>query len=86
MAQMSAMVADGQPIARVLEARRVWTKRKPLVTGALKRLSVNASQDLLRRAARADRILKGRGTGDVWQELQCLALCMSGMKPGTCNI
>lgn len=86
MAQMSAMVAGGQPIARVLEARRVWAKRKPLVTGALKRLSVDASQDLLRRAARADRILKGRGTGDVWQELQCLALCMSGMKPGTCNI
>ena len=86
LAQMAAMVATGQPVARVLEARRVWAKRKPLVSAALKRLSPEASRDLLRRAARTDRILKGRGTGDVWQELQCLALCLSGLKPGTCNI
>jgi DNA polymerase-3 subunit delta len=86
LAQMAAMVAAGQPLTRALEARRVWAKRKPLVSAALKRLSPQASQDLLRRAARADRVLKGRGKGDVWQELQCLALSMSGLKPGTCNI
>ncbi|MDO8705203.1 MAG: DNA polymerase III subunit delta [Sulfuricaulis sp.] len=86
LAQMAALVAAGQPVMRVLEARRVWAKRKPLMTAALKRLSLEASQDLLRRAARTDRILKGRGSGDVWQELQCLALCMSGLKPSTCNI
>jgi len=86
LAQMADLVASGQPVMRVLEARRVWAKRKPLVGAALKRLSSQASQDLLRRAARADRILKGRGSGDVWQELQCLALSMSGLKPATCNI
>ncbi len=86
LSQMAAMVAGGQPVMRVLEARRVWAKRKPLMAAALKRLSLEASQDLLRRAARTDRILKGRGTGDVWQELQCLALSMSGLKPATCNI
>lgn len=86
LAQMAAMVAGGQPVTRVLEARRVWAKRKPLMTAALKRLSLEASQDLLRRAARTDRILKGRGAGDVWQELQCLALSMSGLKPGTCRL
>lgn len=86
LAQMADLVASGQPLMRVLEARRVWAKRKPLVSAALKRLSSRASQDLLRRAARTDRILKGRGTGDVWQELQCLALSMSGLKPATCNI
>ena len=85
LAQMAAMVAAGQPVMRVIEARRVWTKRKPLVSAALKRLSRDASQDLLRRAARADRILKGRGRGDVWQELQCLALGMSGLSVGTCG-
>jgi len=84
LAQMAAMVAAGQPVMRVIEARRVWTKRKPLVGAALKRLSREASQDLLRRAARTDRVLKGRGRGDVWQELQCLALGMSGLKTGTC--
>ncbi|GAB4507515.1 MAG: DNA polymerase III subunit delta [Sulfuricaulis sp.] len=86
LAQMADLVASGQPVMRVLEARRVWAKRKPLIGTALKRLSSHASEDLLRRAARADRILKGRGTGDVWQELQCLALGMSGLRPATCNI
>jgi DNA polymerase III subunit delta len=84
LAQMAAMVAAGQPVTRVLDARRVWAKRKPLVSAALKRLSREATQDLLRRAARTDRVLKGRGRGDVWQELQCLALGMSGLKTGTC--
>jgi DNA polymerase III subunit delta len=86
LSQMAAMVATGQPVTRVLDARRVWTKRKPLLTAALKRLSPEAAQNLLRRAARTDRILKGRAAGDVWQELQCLALGMSGLKPGTCTV
>ena len=86
LAQMADLVASGQPVMRVLETRRVWAKRKPLVSAALKRLSSRASQDLLLRAARTDRILKGRGSGDVWQELQCLALSMSGLTPVTCNI
>ena len=84
LAQMASRVAAGQPLARVLDEQRVWAKRKPLVGAALKRLTPPASQDLLLRAARTDRILKGRGRGDVWRELQCLALCMSGLKPATC--
>ncbi len=84
LAQMAAMIAAGQPVMRALETRRVWAKRKPLVSAALKRLSRESTQDLLRRAARADRVLKGRGRGEVWQELQCLALGLSGLKTGAC--
>jgi DNA polymerase-3 subunit delta len=85
LAQMAHLVACGQPLARVLDARRVWTKRKPLVGAALKRLPRQAWQDLLQRAARADRILKGRGAGDIWQELHCLAWGMCGVRLGTCR-
>lgn len=85
LAQMARLVAAGQPAARVMDARRVWTKRKPLVGAALKRLPPQAWQGLLQRAARADRILKGRASGDIWQELQCLALGMCGLKLGTCR-
>lgn len=81
LAQMAAQLKAGQPLPQVLETRRVWAKRKPLVSGALKRLSFEATQDLLLGAARADRILKGRGAGDVWQELQCLAFGMGGFQP-----
>lgn len=83
LAQMATLIAAGQPLARVLETRRVWAKRKPLVSAALKRLPRDAWQDLLSHSARADRILKGRGAGDIWKELQCLALRISGMKLST---
>lgn len=86
LAQMASQVAAGQSPAQVLEARRVWAKRKPLVGAALKRLSPDAAQDLLRHAARADRVLKGRADGDVWQELECLALRLCGMTPTTCPV
>jgi len=86
LSQMAALVASGQPVMRVLDARHVWAKRKPLMSAALKRLSYEAAQDLLRRAARTDRVLKGRATGDVWQELECLALGLSGLKSGACTI
>jgi len=85
LAQLARLVAAGQPAARAMDARRVWAKRKPLVGAALKRLPPDAWQSLLQRAARADRILKGRGAGDIWQELQCLALGMCGLKLGTCR-
>ena len=85
LAQMARLVAAGQPAARAMDARRVWTKRKPLVSAALKRLSLESCQRLLQRAARADRILKGRAAGDIWQELQCLALGMCGLRLGTCR-
>jgi DNA polymerase-3 subunit delta len=85
LAQMARLVAAGQPEARAMDARRVWTKRKPLVGAALKRLPLQAWLNLLQRAARADRVIKGRGAGDIWQELQCLALGMCGLKLGTCR-
>ena len=86
LAQMAALVAAGQPVMRVLEARRGGGQRKTPMTAPPTRPSLGGGQEPLRRAARTDRILKGRGSGDVWRELQCLALCMSGLKPGTCNI
>ena len=82
---MSEVGQRARAAARAMDARRVWTKRKPLVSAALKRLPLEAWQGLLQRAARADRILKGRGAGDIWQELQCLALSMCGLKLGTCR-
>jgi len=83
LAQMASQVADGQPVMRVLEARRVWAKRKPLVGGALKRLDADDCSDLLLHAARIDRVLKGRASGDVWQALNDLALQLTGVTPAT---
>ncbi len=80
LAQMSAMIAAGQPLQRVLDTRRVWAKRKPLVSQALKRSRPGEWLNLIQRSARADRVLKGRRAGNVWCELECLALGMGGLK------
>jgi hypothetical protein len=47
---------------------------------ALARHNVEQWRALLVRAARVDRIVKGRQRGDVWHELECLALEISGAK------
>jgi DNA polymerase III subunit delta len=85
LAAMAQQVAAGKPAAAVLEERRVWARRRPLVSQALKRLRADECLRLVQRAARADRVLKGRRRGDVWQELECLALGIAGTRPRTCQ-
>jgi DNA polymerase-3 subunit delta len=86
LAQIAARLAQGEQEARVFGAYHVWPRRQPLVRRATKRSGPNWWFALLRRAARADRILKGRLGGDIWQELQCLVMAMSGCNVATCRI
>ena len=81
LASLSVRVAAGESAEQALDAARVWSRRKPLVRQALKRLAPAAWLGVLQRAARVDRVIKGRATGDTWRELQNLALAMSGLKP-----
>ena len=79
LASLSVRVAAGESAEQALDAARVWSRRKPLVRQALKRLAPAAWLGVLQRAARVDRVIKGRATGDAWRELQNLALAMSGL-------
>jgi DNA polymerase-3 subunit delta len=81
LAQISAQLAQGRQEAAVLQAHRVWANRRPLVTRALRRLRSGHWLALLARAARADRVLKGRAHGQIWQELESLVLAVSGIRP-----
>lgn len=83
-AQMAAAIAAGKTEAAALESQRVWPRRRPLVSRALRRGTAGLWQGLLCRAARVDRIVKGRRKGDAWQELECLALAMGGVRLRTC--
>lgn len=83
MAQISSQLAQGQPEANVLQANRVWSNRRALVTQALRRLRPAQWLVLVVRAARVDRILKGRAPGEVWQELEILVLAVCGIRPMT---
>ena len=84
LAQLAADVAAGVPAAQAMETQRVWGKHKPLVAQALKRGGPAHWQALLLRAARLDRVIKGRAAGDAWQALECMALALGGVRLATC--
>lgn len=82
LAQAGARIGAGESQARVLETLG-WPRRRTLLAAALGRSRVSAWRGALRQAAYADRVLTGRAAGDIWQELQRLALGMCGVRaPG----
>jgi DNA polymerase-3 subunit delta len=85
VAAISAEVAAGRPLAQVLDAHQVWTKRKPLVGKAGGRGRTRDWERWLGRAAETERVIKGRRAGDAWRELECRALEMAGVNLPTCR-
>jgi DNA polymerase-3 subunit delta len=80
LARMAQAIASGRSEAQVLDEFRVWQRRKPLVHEALTRTTLGEWNDLVSAAARADRVAKGRRAGDVWLELESLALALGGLR------
>lgn len=78
LAAMSAQLEAGQPSDRVLAP--VWSKRKPAVSAGLRRHNSRRWQQMLRRAARLDRVAKGMSAGNPWDELLQLALMVAGTR------
>jgi DNA polymerase-3 subunit delta len=54
-----------------------WQRQSAALGKALRRASALPFTTLAQRAARADRVIKGRLTGDAWDELMLLALELS---------
>ena len=71
LASLAAAIEAGQVPQRVLAG--IWERRRPLVQGALRRRKSRGWQRLLKRALRADFVLKGQAPGRAWDEL--LHLC-----------
>jgi len=68
----------GRKPAELFRAYRIWDKRQPIMRAALRRHRVPALLAMLRHSARIDRMIKGRATGKVWDELVQLAVEMAG--------
>lgn len=79
MAQIARQREQGKSEAAVFQAFHVWAQRKALVAQAVKRVPAAKWLALVRRAARLDRIVKGRLPGDSWHELERLALGFCGI-------
>jgi DNA polymerase III subunit delta len=86
MAQITTRLDRGERESQVFQSFGVWPRRRALVTQALRRSDADGWRRVLLRAARADKILKGRLPGDIWQELQCLTLAMCGRRTNVCQV
>lgn len=69
-----ASAADFSAQAR---AEHLWPARERLFRSALRRGDAAHWRDCLLRAARIDRIAKGREDGDVWREMERLAVAIA---------
>jgi DNA polymerase-3 subunit delta len=78
LADMAAQIEGGKGMDGVLS--RVWGKRKEPVKAGLQRHNRVRWQQMLRRAARLDRVVKGAAVGNAWDELLQLSLMMAGVK------
>ena len=77
LAEMAAKIEGGKGLDGVLG--QVWGKRKGPVKAGLQRHNKARWQQMLRRAARLDRVIKGAAAGNAWDELLQLTLLMAGV-------
>jgi DNA polymerase-3 subunit delta len=82
LGRIAADLAGGADMAEVMGRHRVWDKRRALVSAALRRHPADAWLDILRQAARTDRITKGGAAGNPWDALELLTLAMGGVMLG----
>ena len=73
-----AIVKTGQrqnkPMDSLLKEARVWGPRQAPFRRALQRIDASAVASVLEEAARIDRLIKGIGTGNVWNDFLRLGL------------
>ena len=79
---MAIELKTNQTIETVLKNHRVWQKRKPLISNALKKHSYQKLQKLLLTLGRIDRSLKGMDNLNVYDELQDVVTSLSGKNNG----
>ncbi|MDR2787432.1 MAG: DNA polymerase III subunit delta [Candidatus Accumulibacter sp.] len=84
LAQVKTGLAEGQPPDLLLKDARVWGARQIPFRKALQRIGASQAMAALRLAARIDRLAKGIGAGEVWDEFLRLGLLLSG-RPVPCD-
>ena len=87
LAQVKNGVAQGRPVDALLKEARVWGQRQSLFRSALQRIDAAQATAALTAAARIDRLVKGIGGGDIWDEFLRLGMRLSGRfsgRPGKC--
>lgn len=77
LSKLKSALKQGQNMLALMKANRIWDKRQTLVQMALKRISDASLNAALIDAARIDRVSKGLGDSDAWDDLLRLSLNLS---------
>ena len=78
IAMVTAMIRSGTPASAAVRNARVWGKRQAALERAVNRIAGSTVASLLVALARLDALAKGIGMGNAWDELETLALTLSG--------
>jgi DNA polymerase-3 subunit delta len=70
----------GRPLETLLKEAKVWGPRANPVKKALQRLSTATLESALHQAGRIDRLAKGIGQGNIWEEFLRLGLSLGPQK------
>jgi DNA polymerase-3 subunit delta len=77
LAQIKAALREGQALDGVLRDAKVWGPRQTLIKRALQRIDGSKANAALAHAAQIDRMIKGLGKGDIWNEFLRLGLSVA---------
>jgi DNA polymerase-3 subunit delta len=75
--QCQSDISKGRPAHQVMQAQRIWDKRKPIVGAALQRHNLVALGKLMQQAAEADRAVKGMSDLNAWDVLTDVLMSLS---------
>ncbi|MDR0776049.1 MAG: DNA polymerase III subunit delta [Azonexus sp.] len=80
LAAIRSGLDNGRPLELLLKEAKVWGPRQIAVKKTLQRLSTATLEAALRQAGRIDRLAKGIGQGNLWEEFLRLGLglCADG--------
>ncbi len=76
LTQIRAGLDAGRPVDLLLKEAKVWGPRAIPVKKALQRLSTDRLETALQHAGKIDRLVKGIGQGNLWEEFLRLGLLL----------
>ncbi len=77
------LVEKGRSIDQAMSSARVWRSRKPIVSRALRRLTLDEARRMLGHCRDIDHAVKGLRRANPWDELSLLILRLSGREAAT---
>ncbi len=80
LTSVRAALDRGKPLEMALKDAKVWGPRLNPVKKALQRLSTSTLEGALQHAGKIDRLVKGAGQGNIWEEFLRLGMSLGARK------